>query len=558
MAKNINFLGNVTERNQELVSQYPAVNSTVAYKKDVPDGALPYAEINRVGGMSYRDADTNTIKDSKVTEIKSIGENLIPYPYVDTNKTENGITWTVNSDGTILASGVSSTSSNFSLFNNLTLPAGEYTASINNGLLELFKNSEFLGAAAQNLECKITINKGDVLSARVHFSTDWQAPDYAMTPMLNKGTTALSYIPYKEHTLSVSPTVQALNGYGLGVSADCHNYIDWEKKQFVKRVDKVDMGTLNWSYTNAFGTGVMCFTSRSITNANFFGAYVKPNALCAPYQAATADSIAGGRADKGFTLYSANNALIVADSAYEDVTTFKAAMSGVLLVYELATPEVIDISDLLTTSKMIDVQPNGSVVFVNEYGYDVPSTLTCYNSAQYTIAGKLLGVAEKAIYDEDGEKLSKTRERVDELINKEIMTLSFNYEWPTWEPCTDTEGNKLNGYQTIIDSTVFDKLKNATSVKFIPYMTLVTRGDAWSNGQYHITKSVGILEFAQTDSPESNQIYNIDGDIEIAAGFNSIGEYTYAIVVSDNFYGRWVEPAIQNGPGGMMDLTFYK
>ena len=47
------------------------IDSDVAYIKEVPENALPYAVISKIGGMSYKDGDT--LKDAKVTEVKSVG-----------------------------------------------------------------------------------------------------------------------------------------------------------------------------------------------------------------------------------------------------------------------------------------------------------------------------------------------------------------------------------------------------------------------------------------------------------------------------------------------------
>ena len=65
--------------------------------------------------------------------------------------------------------------------------------------------------------------------------------------------------------------------------------------------------------------------------------------------------------------------LVIHDSAYTDAATFKAAMSGVMLVYELAEPEVTDISYLITADNLIGVEGGGTLTFENEYGYAVPS-----------------------------------------------------------------------------------------------------------------------------------------------------------------------------------------
>ena len=58
-------------------------------------------------------------------------KNLLPYPYYETTKTSNGITFTDNGDGTIKVNGTSTGSTNFSLSpetysNSIILPVGTY------------------------------------------------------------------------------------------------------------------------------------------------------------------------------------------------------------------------------------------------------------------------------------------------------------------------------------------------------------------------------------------------------------------------------------------------
>ena len=86
-------------------------------------------------------ADGENIVDGVQTTVKEIRgktlatENLIPYPYAETTKTQNGVTFTVNSDGTITVNGTATKNTSFFLvFENptmcLNLRAGEnYTLS---------------------------------------------------------------------------------------------------------------------------------------------------------------------------------------------------------------------------------------------------------------------------------------------------------------------------------------------------------------------------------------------------------------------------------------------
>lgn len=75
------------------------------------------------------------IRDAKVTDVVSKGAQLIPFPYKDGGvgaiRKANGITWTVNADGSITANGTATGISTFRLAdaNSFTLPKSRYILS---------------------------------------------------------------------------------------------------------------------------------------------------------------------------------------------------------------------------------------------------------------------------------------------------------------------------------------------------------------------------------------------------------------------------------------------
>jgi hypothetical protein len=99
--------------------------------------------------------------------------------------------------------------------------------------------------------------------------------------------------------------------------------------------------------------------------------------ICAPYDVVTFNYslISNGQMVIYDNVFSADAKIILKDDSYTDAATFKAALSGVMLVYELATPEVTDISDLITADNLIGVEGNGTITFENEHGYAVPSVV---------------------------------------------------------------------------------------------------------------------------------------------------------------------------------------
>ena len=65
-------------------------------------------------------------------------KNLIPYPYNETTKTSNGITWTDNGDGTITANGTSTAESYFTLYEGEMPQPGKYLLSANISVSESY------------------------------------------------------------------------------------------------------------------------------------------------------------------------------------------------------------------------------------------------------------------------------------------------------------------------------------------------------------------------------------------------------------------------------------
>lgn len=68
--------------------------------------------------------DINPVQDLNGYDkpwVGGTGKNKLPYPYYDNSQTKNGITFTVNSDGTIKANGTATAESTFYLLNNQSL-----------------------------------------------------------------------------------------------------------------------------------------------------------------------------------------------------------------------------------------------------------------------------------------------------------------------------------------------------------------------------------------------------------------------------------------------------
>lgn len=109
----------------------------ITYVKDIPDFTKKVEDVTNINELELTvnqlsasilevQGDITTLAGAMTTanaEIDDIWEsnnvlgskNVLPFPYVETTKTQNGITYTVNSDGSITVSGTATSGSGFNL-----------------------------------------------------------------------------------------------------------------------------------------------------------------------------------------------------------------------------------------------------------------------------------------------------------------------------------------------------------------------------------------------------------------------------------------------------------
>ena len=142
-----------------------------------------------------------------------------------------------------------------------------------------------------------------------------------------------TYVPYKgSHTYPLDNT---LTLRGIPKLANNKLYYDGDTYSddgtVVRKYGVVDLGTLTWAKN---GNATQYYSTTSITKgvSDANGGTV----ICAKYIAGNAYD---NPVDKNVCVHgSATSRIWVYDTAYTDAATFKTAMNGVYLVYELATP----------------------------------------------------------------------------------------------------------------------------------------------------------------------------------------------------------------------------
>lgn len=183
-----------------------------------------------------------------------------------------------------------------------------------------------------------------------------------------------SFVPYHRNTYPIPEAVKSLPGYGWSAGT-ARNYVDYENKRYVQCVNSVDLGTLTWEKGES-----VSFKTHHLAGQKLQKNYdIAPNFMCPRYSAKTQNESWGKTSIPGISATSnVGGWIYVNDTSYTDVTTFKQAMSGVILYYELVTPIVTDISTLIDDDflRNIEVEAGGSITFKNgndSYRIPVPS-----------------------------------------------------------------------------------------------------------------------------------------------------------------------------------------
>lgn len=139
---------------------------------------------------------------------------------------------------------------------------------------------------------------------------------------INYPSTITSYVPYNGRSITTTFNDTVYSGT-LDVTTG------------ILTVDKamVDLGTLTWSYGNN------TFYTDQIYPITYLGKYNK--IICSDYKTVYVEH-ASEMTNGDIRCY--NQRSYVKDDRYTDATTFKNAMDGVQLVYELATPQVYNLT----------------------------------------------------------------------------------------------------------------------------------------------------------------------------------------------------------------------
>ena len=152
--------------------------------------------------------------------------------------------------------------------------------------------------------------------------------NFVVKPMLNFGNEALTFEPYTSSTLSLPISTY----FPTGMKSAGSVYDELTPKKAITRIGAVDLGSLTWSGWEDHGSYIFyaSITGKKVGRTN--------PCICPLYEYNKNLSAWTDLKDKQITGNPSSSAVYVRDSSYTDTNTFKTAMSGVYLYYELATP----------------------------------------------------------------------------------------------------------------------------------------------------------------------------------------------------------------------------
>lgn len=342
-------------------------DSETAYAKTVPTGGK-LMSVKSIGGHS--EVIDGEIVSAGVTEVVEQGRNLFDvekcaalglyYGFeIDTNKTlqialKDGKTCPTNvSFGIVYVHG--NTMANWLITSN--------------GVRETITNSRDMTDSTQIMVACYPGNKETMQSIADVF-------DIMLVDGIYKSDTMPAYAPYHSNAYPIPEAIKALPGYGWSAGT-ARNWVDYENKKYYQCVQSVDLGTLAWLYRPEQQRFYAIADSITGKFSESFG--IVPNIIVAKYDTVCFNDITTKIDNmKASAVKTANDFISIRNTAYTDAATFKQAMQGVILYYELEKPIVTDISALIPDDflRNIEVEAGGSVTFKggnDDYRIPVPN-----------------------------------------------------------------------------------------------------------------------------------------------------------------------------------------
>lgn len=389
--KEINNTKSIVDKNSKRIanleygvpSENFVIDNSVAYIKDVPVNSAPYAEIVKIGGMTYKDGDT--LKSASTTEVESVGVNKF-----DISKAHDGTNITVNNG--VFTQQTADTSANLMFkcltYNGDTLISNVITIFESIGRVGLvFEKTEgvnriVFGLNGSTVDSVATAEIDHIPNGQytlsVNFTNITQGSiSWTDVMITDEGSIALPYRPFTKNTLAIPEAVRPKNGIPNGA----YDFIEWCADGTRKECQRVGVAVFDgstdeqWNVTPSYNTTDYnaFYVRQYATNSHKLYA---GEAICDKLSLLMYSELLGANVG-GFFMGDATDKqiLVRVSNSITNVTELRTWLSQnpLTVYYELAEPIIGDISDILPSDNFIGVEGGGTLTFENEHKYTVPS-----------------------------------------------------------------------------------------------------------------------------------------------------------------------------------------
>lgn len=189
---------------------------------------------------------------------------------------------------------------------------------------------------------------------------------------LERGSKATDYSPYVGliDTYTVPSEVQALEGYGIGISTTSNNGIDFANKTYTNRNGITTVSpSLSWGRTAS--ASPLYWTDHGIAGVASFA-----EIYCNTYKGTPRGAYDGDAGDRTISL--AKTRWYILDTTIADHNALKTVLTEnpTFVVYSYESPTTTDISEHITVTPYLKVESGGHLEAVSEDGVAATLTMT--------------------------------------------------------------------------------------------------------------------------------------------------------------------------------------
>ena len=196
-------------------AQYPLGFKIVVLKGKTINNVTFYPQLlEKTEDNIYEKYSANT-GNREVLKVSYGSRNLLPYPYFHSSMLQAGITYTVNSDGTITANGTATGRSEFVLSANKTDWAnGNYILSgcPSGGSQATYSIITVNGFS--DIGSGITVPQSELTRISIIIKQGTTVDNLVFKPQLELGDTKTDYVPYYHETVWIKEEIVATNKLG--------------------------------------------------------------------------------------------------------------------------------------------------------------------------------------------------------------------------------------------------------------------------------------------------------------------------------------------------------